>query len=246
MFRKATEDTELGGKHDRRRRPAGARLPVGQPRRGRVRRPVHLRRHPEPEPPPRLRPRHALLHRCQLRPARARDPLRQAHPRVDRPPRRHRDRRRAQHLRPGRPLASSSASPPADAGRSFDRARRRLAATVGTDAPRTATTPPTASDPSPVPTPTITPDTTVDPSTGDGDHDRFAHICRKEDVTRAYITGEAIEALCGKRWVPDPRPRQLPGLPGVQGSHGPGQPRRRQLTSRTARRPSVEAAEFRA
>lgn len=68
----------------------------------------------------------------------------------------------------------------------------------------------TASDPQVSPTPTITPDTTIDPSTGDGDHDKFAHICRKEDVTRAYITGEAIEALCGKKWVPTRDPENYP------------------------------------
>lgn len=71
----------------------------------------------------------------------------------------------------------------------------------------------TASDPAPSPTPTITPDTTIDPSTGDGDHDRYAHICRKEDVTRAYITGEAIEALCGKKWVPSRDPSRFPLCP---------------------------------
>ena len=42
------------------------------------------------------------------------------------------------------------------------------------------------------------------PVTDDGDHDRFAHFARKDDVTRAYVTGEAIVALCGKKWVPDP------------------------------------------
>lgn len=70
-----------------------------------------------------------------------------------------------------------------------------------------------ASQPSTSPTPTVTPGTDVSPSTGDGDHDRFAHICRKEDVTRAYITGEAIEALCGKKWVPSRDPDKYPVCP---------------------------------
>ena len=54
------------------------------------------------------------------------------------------------------------------------------------------------------PTLPASPESDVRPSTGDGDgdHDRFAHYCRKEDVARAYVTGEAIEALCGKKWVP--------------------------------------------
>ncbi len=79
---------------------------------------------------------------------------------------------------------------------------------------------PTAAEPSTSPTPTITPDTTVDPTTGDGDHDRFAHICRKEDVTRAYITGEAIEALCGKKWVPSRNPENYPVCPACKEAMG--------------------------
>jgi hypothetical protein len=56
-------------------------------------------------------------------------------------------------------------------------------------------------------------DTRPDPTTGDGDHDRFAHYCRKEDVARAYVTGEAIEALCGKKWVPTRDPSRYPICP---------------------------------
>ncbi len=48
---------------------------------------------------------------------------------------------------------------------------------------------------------------------GDGDHDRFAHYCRKADIARAYVTGEAIEALCGKRWVPTRDPTRYPVCP---------------------------------
>jgi hypothetical protein len=44
----------------------------------------------------------------------------------------------------------------------------------------------------------------------DGDHDRFSHICRKEDVARAYVTGEAITALCGKTWIPTRDPDRYP------------------------------------
>ena len=72
------------------------------------------------------------------------------------------------------------------------------------------------SGPTPSTTPTVTPDTDVRPSTGDGDHDRFAHICRKGDVARAYVTGEAIEALCGKRWVPTRDPDRYPVCPACK------------------------------
>jgi len=51
------------------------------------------------------------------------------------------------------------------------------------------------------------------PVTDDGDHDRFSHYARKEDVTRAYVTGEAIVALCGKKWVPTRDPKGYPICP---------------------------------
>ena len=46
MVRTATRDVELGGQQIARGRRADAALPVGQPRRGRVRRPVPLRQRP--------------------------------------------------------------------------------------------------------------------------------------------------------------------------------------------------------
>jgi len=60
--------------------------------------------------------------------------------------------------------------------------------------------------------PTIV-DERVPLDTDGGDHDRFAHYARKEDVTRAYITGEAITALCGKKWVPTRDPTRYPICP---------------------------------
>lgn len=61
---------------------------------------------------------------------------------------------------------------------------------------------------------TITP-TEVDErsTTDDGDGNRYAHYCRKADITRAYVTGEAIVALCGKRWVPSRDPSRYPICP---------------------------------
>ncbi len=49
-----------------------------------------------------------------------------------------------------------------------------------------------------------------------GDHDRFAHYCRKEDITRAMVTGEAITALCGKKWVPSRDPERYPICPACK------------------------------
>ena len=36
---------------------------------------------------------------------------------------------------------------------------------------------------------------------------------RKDDVARAYVTGEAIDALCGKKWVPTRDPSRYPICP---------------------------------
>lgn len=47
-------------------------------------------------------------------------------------------------------------------------------------------------------------------STGRGEPDAVAHIVMREDQMRGYLTGEPIEALCGKVWVPT---RDYAGLP---------------------------------
>ncbi|WP_291827463.1 DUF3039 domain-containing protein [Candidatus Neomicrothrix sp.] len=76
------------------------------------------------------------------------------------------------------------------------------------------------SAPTLVPVETEAPRTDVTPSTDDGDHDRYAHIVSKADASRAYVTGEPITALCGKKWTPSRDPRSLPGVPQLQGSTG--------------------------
>jgi hypothetical protein len=57
--------------------------------------------------------------------------------------------------------------------------------------------------------------TEVEPrrTTDDGDDNRHAHYCKKADIARAYVTGEAITALCGKRWVPSRDPSRYPICP---------------------------------
>lgn len=39
-------------------------------------------------------------------------------------------------------------------------------------------------------------------STDEGDHDLFAHYCRKQDIERSMFDGVEITALCGKKWRP--------------------------------------------
>ncbi len=56
-------------------------------------------------------------------------------------------------------------------------------------------------------------DVTVDPSLSDGDHERFAHIVKKAELTDAMIYGKEITALCGKKWVPTRDPEKFPVCP---------------------------------
>ena len=62
-------------------------------------------------------------------------------------------------------------------------------------------------------------DTIPTPQAGGGDHERFAHIVRtpgrnaEAAITEARVMGEEVEALCGKRWVPERDPKKYPVCP---------------------------------
>ena len=56
-------------------------------------------------------------------------------------------------------------------------------------------------------------ETKADLSTGEGDHDRFAHFVNKEDVAEAYVNGTPVIALCGKIWVPSRDPEKFKVCP---------------------------------
>jgi hypothetical protein len=49
--------------------------------------------------------------------------------------------------------------------------------------------------------------------TDDGDHDKFAHYAKKNDITEAMVTGKAVTAICGKKWVPTRSPDDFPVCP---------------------------------
>ena len=49
--------------------------------------------------------------------------------------------------------------------------------------------------------------------TDSGDHERFAHYVRKEKILESALTGEAVTALCGKKWVPGRDPEKFPVCP---------------------------------
>ena len=53
------------------------------------------------------------------------------------------------------------------------------------------------------------PEHTVD----DGDHDRFAHYVKKEKIVESAVSGKAVRALCGKKWVPSRDPEKFPICP---------------------------------
>ena len=47
----------------------------------------------------------------------------------------------------------------------------------------------------------------------EGSHDRFAHYIKKEKVVESAVTGKAVRALCGKKWVPSHDPEKYPICP---------------------------------
>lgn len=57
----------------------------------------------------------------------------------------------------------------------------------------------------------LDPETIVKPKLDDGDHERFAHYFKKADLDRAWLDGQPIRALCGKKDVPlrDPQKYDL-------------------------------------
>ncbi len=56
-------------------------------------------------------------------------------------------------------------------------------------------------------------DTRPDTSTGDGDHERFAHYVLKDKIVASAVTGTPVVALCGKVWVPSRDPSRYPVCP---------------------------------
>ena len=65
--------------------------------------------------------------------------------------------------------------------------------------------------------PSIESDTLLDERpdirTSDGDHDRFAHYVKKEKIVESAVTGKAVRALCGKKWIPSRDPEKYPVCP---------------------------------
>lgn len=49
-----------------------------------------------------------------------------------------------------------------------------------------------------------------------GDHEKFSHVIRKKDEMKAYVLGEPVVALCGKKWVPTRDPKKFPLCPSCK------------------------------
>lgn len=56
-------------------------------------------------------------------------------------------------------------------------------------------------------------------STGDGDHERFAHYVKKNQIVESAVTGKMVEALCGKKWIPSRDPERFPICPTCKEIH---------------------------
>lgn len=57
-------------------------------------------------------------------------------------------------------------------------------------------------------------DTVTKPvDTDSGDHDRFSHYVKKDQILPSAFSGTPIRALCGKKWVPNRDPEKFPVCP---------------------------------
>lgn len=46
-----------------------------------------------------------------------------------------------------------------------------------------------------------------------GDHERYSHYVKKNKIVESAVLGSAVEALCGKIWVPSRDPQKFPVCP---------------------------------
>jgi len=55
--------------------------------------------------------------------------------------------------------------------------------------------------------------------TDEGDHERFSHYVDKNKITESGVTGKAVRALCGKKWIPNRDPQKFPICPTCKEIH---------------------------
>ena len=56
-------------------------------------------------------------------------------------------------------------------------------------------------------------------SIDEGDHERFSHYVDKNKVMKSAMTGKAVRALCGKKWIPNRDPEKFPICPTCKEIH---------------------------
>lgn len=61
--------------------------------------------------------------------------------------------------------------------------------------------------------------TEVPLSIDEGDHERFSHYVDKNKVMESAMTGKAVRALCGKKWIPNRDPEKFPICPTCKEIH---------------------------
>lgn len=49
-----------------------------------------------------------------------------------------------------------------------------------------------------------------------GDHERYSHYVNKNKIVESAVMGNAVEALCGKVWIPSRDPQKFPVCPSCQ------------------------------
>ncbi|QTX04306.1 DUF3039 domain-containing protein [Agromyces archimandritae] len=49
-----------------------------------------------------------------------------------------------------------------------------------------------------------------------GDHERFSHYVKKEQIVESAVTGKPVKALCGKKWTPGRNPDKFPVCPACK------------------------------
>jgi len=49
-----------------------------------------------------------------------------------------------------------------------------------------------------------------------GDHERFSHYVRKDQIVESAVTGKPVKALCGKKWTPSRDPDKFPMCPACK------------------------------
>ena len=47
----------------------------------------------------------------------------------------------------------------------------------------------------------------------EGDHERFSHYVKKEQILESALTGKPVKVLCGKMWTPGRDPEKFPVCP---------------------------------